>query len=74
MIHISQLRKILTEKKPFSCRVWTASGEIMSCKEVVCTSTYHKGKTANLLFIESREVRKVRVICIFEVNDNEIYI
>jgi len=26
------------------------------------------------MFTESREVRKVRVICIFELNDEEIYL
>lgn len=74
MLHISILRKVLAEKKPFNCRVWTAKGEIMECQNVVCTSTFHKGNTANLLFTDSREVRKVKVICIFEINDEEVYI
>ena len=73
MIHISTLRKTLNSKKEFNCKVWTSKGEILICNKVVCTSNYHKG-TANLLFTESREVRKVRVICIFELNDEEIYI
>lgn len=74
MIHINTVRKILREGKPFSCRIWKKNGEIMACQEVVCTSTNFKGSTANLLFTESREVRKVRVICIFEINDEEVII
>ncbi len=73
MLYINELRNILNSKKEFNCRVWLSTGEIMVCNKVVCTSNYHKG-TANLLFTESREVRKVRVICIFEINDEEIYI
>lgn len=74
MIHVSTLIKTLREGKEFSCRVWTSKGEIMVCDKVVCTSSNFKNFTANLLFVESREVRKVKVICIFELNDEEIYI
>lgn len=75
MLHINVLRKILREGKPFSCRVWKIStGEILNYNNVVCTSTNFQRNTANLLFVESRQIRKVRIICIFELNDEEIYI
>ena len=75
MIHASLLRKILRDKKPFNCRVWNMkTAEILTYNNVVCTSTYFENNTANLLFIDSREIRKVRFICIFEINDEEIYI
>lgn len=75
MIHTSLLRKILRDNVPFNCKVWKIStGEILTYNNVVCTSSNFERNTANLLFVESREVRKVRIICIFEVNDVEIYI
>ncbi len=74
MIHISIVRKILKEGKPFSCKVWKKNGEILAYNNVVCTSTFFEKNSANLLFIESREVRKVRLITIFEINDEEIHI
>jgi len=75
MIHISVVRKILREGKPFNCRVWKGTtGEILTYNNVVCTSSNFKRNTANLIFVESREVRTVRVISIFEVNDEEICI
>ena len=74
MIHISQLRKTLQAGKPFACKVWKKNGEIMHCQEVVCTSSNFRRNTANLLFVESRQVRKVTVMCIYELNDEEIYI
>ncbi|MFZ4582096.1 MAG: hypothetical protein ACOYM7_05545 [Paludibacter sp.] len=75
MIHTSILRKILKDDKPFNCRCWkNSTGEILTYNNVVCTSSNFERNTANLLFVESREVRKVRIISIFEINDEEIYI
>ncbi len=75
MIHLSTLHKILRDNKtPFSCKLWKKNGDILIYKDVVCTSSHHASNTATLLFTESREIRKVKVICIFEINDEEIYI
>ena len=75
MIHISTVHKILRDNKtPFSCKVWKKNGDILQYKDVVCTGSHHESNTATLLFTESREIRKVKVICIFEINDEEIYI
>lgn len=75
MIHISVVRKILRDGKPFNCKVWKGTtGEILTYNNVVCTSTNFERNTANFIFVESREVRKTRMISIFEINDEEIYI
>jgi hypothetical protein len=75
MIHISDVHKMLTNPKTeFSCRVWKSNGEIMNCRNVVCTSSYFAENTATLLFTESRQIRKIRLIAMFELNDEEIYI
>ena len=74
MLHISQLRAILRAQKPFDCKVWKANGEIAVYTNVVCTSTFFEKGTANLKFINSDQIRKVNVLLIWEVNDEEIYI
>lgn len=74
MIHIKIVRDILKQGEPFNCLVWKKNGEIMVCNNVVCTSSNFQRNTANLIFVESREVRKVRIISIFEVNDEEVII
>ena len=74
MMHISVVRKMLRDKVSFSCRVWKKDGEILVYKDVVCSSSSFERNTANLIFVESREMRTVRIISIFEVNDEEIYI
>lgn len=74
MLHISQVRKILLSKKPFDCKVWKKNGEILNYKNVVCTSTYFRNDTATLLFINSRQIRTVIIVSIFEINDEEVFI
>lgn len=75
MIHISTVHKILRDNStPFSCKVWKANGDILKYNDVVCTSSHHASNTATLLFTESRQIRKVRVVSMFEINDEEIYI
>jgi len=74
MLHINEVRKILREGNPFNCRVWKKDGRIMECQDVVCTSSNFTRSTANILFIQSRVVRKIRVMAIFEINDEEVII
>lgn len=75
MLHTSVLRKILRDGKPFNCKVWkNSTAEILTYNNVVCTSSNFERNSAKLLFVESRQVRSVRIICIFEINDEEIYI
>lgn len=75
MIHINTVRKMLQDNKtPFSCRVWKKNGEVLYYKEVVCSSSNFARNTANLLFTESRQLRKIRLVCLFEINDEEVFI
>lgn len=74
MIHISAARKIIESKEPFSCRCWNKNGEILSYNDVVCTSSFFANNTVNVKFITSGEIRKMRIITLFEINDEEIYL
>ncbi len=75
MIHINTARKIMESGQPFSCLAWKMStGAVMNYSNVVCTSSNFERNTVNLKFINSGEVRTVRVITIFEINNEQIYI
>jgi hypothetical protein len=72
MIHINDVRRILQDGKPFNCRIWKKNGTIMNCNNVVCSSSNYSRSTANLIFMDSNQIRTVRVIAIFEVSDEEV--
>ena len=74
MLHINVVRKVLAEQKPFSCRVWKKNGEISVYNNVVATSTYFENNTVNLKFIDSGQIRKLPILFMFELNDEEIFI
>jgi hypothetical protein len=73
-MHIAVARKIIESKKEFSCRLWKSNGDILAYNKVVATSSFFQNNTVNLLFTESRQVRKVRLVAIFELNDEEVYL
>jgi hypothetical protein len=61
---------------PFSLKFVKAStGEIVTVKEAVCTSSSNGnvGGTVNIMFKPSMEIRKVRVLSIIEFNGFEVF-
>lgn len=74
MITIKQARKILESKQEVSIKYWTKAGDIIEANKVVCSSSFFKNNTFNLLYVESREVRTVRAWNIFELNGQEVCI
>ncbi len=75
MIHISVARKIINNKKPFNCKVWKGStGDIITYNNVVCTSSNFKNNTINIKILSSGQIRKFRIVTLFEINDEEIYL
>ncbi|MFV0538847.1 MAG: hypothetical protein ACK5M3_16005 [Dysgonomonas sp.] len=74
MIHLNDVRKLLNSKRPVSLKYWKKDASIMECKRVVCTSSNFKNSTFNIRFPESGEIRKIKAICIYELNGKEVYI
>lgn len=84
MIHLSKIVTLMErtgkDRKPvpFSCKFVKSTGELVIVNEAVCTSSYSGGEdgnvTVNLMFLQSKEVRKVRVVSIIEFNGEEVYI
>jgi len=55
-----------------SIRFWKKSGEIVVANNVVCTSSFFKNDTVNIRFLNSGEIRKIRLSSIFEFNNQEV--
>ena len=74
MIHINDVRKLLNSKRPVNLKYWKKDASIMVCKGVVCTSSNFVNNTFNIKFPLSGEIRKIKAICIYELNGKEVII
>lgn len=73
-MHAAQARMLIESKEPVDLKLWKKNGEIVEATNIVCTSSYFHGNTYNLKFLDSDEFRKVKAICIHEVNGEEVYL
>lgn len=73
-IHISTMRKMLAMGEPVTLRVWTSKGEIQTWPNAVSLRYSPHNGTRNVKLMDSREIRRVRDVCIFQINDNEVYL
>ena len=74
MLHLAQARKIIESHQPFNVSFWKKNGEIVHAENVVCTSSYFRGNTFNLKWLNSEEFRKVKASLIFNVNGEEVFL
>ena len=74
MLHLAQARKTIESHQPFNLSFWKKNGEIVHAENVVCTSSYFRGNTFNLKWLDSEEFRKVKALLIFNVNGEEVYV
>jgi hypothetical protein len=74
LIHINDARKLLNSKEPVNLKCWTSKGDIMVCNNVVMTSSFFKGNSFNIKFNTSGVIRKIKAVCIFEINNQEVFL
>jgi hypothetical protein len=80
MMHISRLQNLVDQKDPsgkplpFSITYRKKDGTLIQSEEVVCTSWFSNGRTLNLMYTQSREVRKIRRILVFKINEITLYL
>jgi len=74
MIHINTMREILKSGALVSLRFWKSDGSIVSAAQAVCLSSSYAHNTFNLKFFPSGEIRTVRAVTIFEINNMEVFI
>lgn len=68
------MRRMLAKGEPVTLRVWTQSGEIQTLRNAVSLRFDPYSGTRNVKLMDSREIRRVRDVCIFQINDNEVYL
>lgn len=73
-IHITTARKMLNSGDPMDIRFWKSDGSIVNANNVICTSSSFENNTINIMFLDSKQIRKVRVISIFDINGMEVFI
>ena len=73
-IHISTLRKMLQAGDPVDLSLWKSSGEILHYRNAVpLRYDFYKG-TRRIKLLDSREIRTIRDVCIFEINGMEVFL
>lgn len=79
MIFIPQLSKIfanqsagLADKKPFSFIAVKKNGDILRADNAILTSSNYHRRTVNVKFIESQEIRKLRLLSFVQFNGESV--
>ena len=73
-IHISTARKILQAPEPVNIKCWTKDGRILELTNAVpLRYNFYEG-TQQFKILASREIRKIRICLIFELNNNEVFL
>ncbi|NQU54159.1 MAG: hypothetical protein HQ522_16650 [Bacteroidetes bacterium] len=73
MLHISQIHKLVEPAgTEFSIRFITKIGYEVFAEKCVCTSFHSSGRTLNIKFLPSNQIRKIRRCTITEFNNEEV--
>ncbi|MDR2064451.1 MAG: hypothetical protein LBP85_01880 [Prevotellaceae bacterium] len=72
MIHISQIHKEVQRLPEFSIKFVNREGDIITCDKCICTSWFSNGRTMNIKFLNSGEIRKIRRVSIIEFNGQRV--
>lgn len=73
MLHISQIHKLVEPPgTEFSLKFIAKKGYEVYAEKAVCTSFHSSGRTLNIKFLPSEEIRKVRRCTITEFNKQEV--
>lgn len=71
MLHLSNIHK-LVERGEFSLEFVKKDGTIVKADRCVCSSFHSAGRTLNIKFCDSEEIRKVSLCTIIKYNDEEV--
>lgn len=73
MLHISQINKLVEPAgTEFSIKFTAKEGNEVFAKKAVCTSFHSNGRTMNIKFLPSGEIRKIRRCTITQFNKQEV--
>jgi hypothetical protein len=71
MLHISQLHK-LVEHGEFSLNFVSTDGQNVHVQRCICSSFHSSGRTMNIKFCDSEEIRTVRRCTVTSFNREEV--
>lgn len=73
-IHISTARKLIDSGDPVDMKVWKKDGSVMHMKRCVGLRYDFRSGTRTVKILASREIRRIRDVCIFEVNGQTVFL
>lgn len=74
IMHISALRKTLDRRMPVDITLWTRSGEVQRWRNCVSLRHDFYAGTRLMKLLDSHQLRRVRDVCIFRCNNEEVYL
>ena len=73
-INISTLRRMLKAGDPIDLKLWTKSGEIQCWRNCIpLRYNFYQG-TQQFKLLDSRQIITARLVCVFTVNDMEVFL
>lgn len=72
--HLSTVKQLMQKAEPFDLTLWTAKGEIQHWHNCLSLHYDFYSGTRNIKLLDSRQIRKVRDICIFEFNGVPVFL
>ena len=73
-IHISTLRKMMKSGDHEDLKLWTKSGEIQEWRNCIpLRYNFYKG-TRQIKLLNSGQIRQLRDVCVFMINDMEVFL
>lgn len=73
-IHISTARKVLDSGDPVDIKVWAKDGRVLNFKNCVSLRYNFRSGTRQIKLLASNQIRKIRDVCLFEINDLEVFL
>ena len=73
-IHISTAKRILQAPEPVSLRCWAKDGRILELRDTIpLRYNFYEG-TQQFKLLASRQIRTIRLACIFELNGMTVFL
>ena len=76
-VHFNTMLQMLRAGDPVDISFWKSNGEIVDLRNVVALpykeSARYSG-TQNFKILASGQIRKIRNVCIFRINDCEVFL
>lgn len=73
-IHITTARTMLNSGNPVDISVWKSDGTILELHNCISLRYNFYGGWRNVKLLNSGELRKIRDVCIFRINDLEVFL